>query len=67
MHAKQLIFEDCTYVNVDFFLLEQSMKKVLAYNSWISSKWRVQSELRYHGIIKMAKSTRFFLSKGKIT
>lgn len=27
MHARPLIFEDCTYVNVDSFWQEQPMKK----------------------------------------
>lgn len=41
------------------------MKKLLAYNSWISSKWRMQSEIRYSKIIKMAKSMTVFFPKGK--
>lgn len=53
MHARALIFEDCTYVNVESFLKEQPMKKFRTYNSWICSKWRMQSEFRYYDTTKV--------------
>lgn len=37
MHTRQLIFEDCTYVNADPFLRKQPMKKF-----WLTTARLVQ-------------------------